>query len=110
MKLEDKIGMLISGDPGDCSYFGEFIQKNVHLYNIRHDYPLSPSSAATWTRNKLAYYLRRSPFHVNTIIGGYDDASKSAKLYFLDYLGSMADVPFAAHGYSAYFVLSIFDR
>lgn len=31
-------------------------------------------------------------------------------LYWIDYLGTIAEVPFAAHGYGSYFVLSLFDR
>ena len=33
-----------------------------------------------------------------------------SSLYFLDYLASSAKVPFAAHGYGSYFVLSLLDR
>ena len=110
LKLSDEIGMLISGEMGDCISFGEFIQKNIQLYKIRHGYAMSPHAAAHWTRSELAYYLRRSMFMVNMVIGGYDVAKKEAKLYFMDYLASLVEVPYAAHGYSAYFILSIFDR
>jgi 20S proteasome subunit beta 4 len=110
LKLGDEVGMLICGDLGDCISFGEFIQKNIQLYRIRHGYAMSPHAAANWTRSELAYYLRRSPFMVNSVIGGYDTDKKEAKLYFMDYLASLVEVPYAAHGYSAYFILSIFDR
>lgn len=110
MKLGDETGMMLCGEAGDCIYFGEFIQKNINLYKIRHGYSLSPHSTANWTRNQLARYLRRSPFMVNMIIGGYDTEKKESKLYFMDYLASLVEVPYAAHGYSSFFILSIFDR
>jgi 20S proteasome subunit beta 4 len=44
----------------------------------------------------------------NLLLGGYDE--EGAKLYYLDYLGSMHQMPFAIQGYASNFVLSIFDR
>jgi len=32
------------------------------------------------------------------------------KLYWLDYLGSCAELPYAAHGYAQYYCLSILDK
>jgi 20S proteasome alpha/beta subunit len=37
-------------------------------------------------------------------------AEKQPKLYWMDYLGTQSDVPFAAHGYGSYFALSLLDR
>ncbi|KAJ2963835.1 hypothetical protein NUW54_g14264 [Trametes sanguinea] len=37
-------------------------------------------------------------------------ASDTPHLYWIDYLGTMSEVPFAAHGYGAYFALSLLDR
>ena len=42
-------------------------------------------------------------------MAGYD-AKAGPSLYFMDYLSSMVKLPFAVHGYGAYFSLSIFDR
>jgi 20S proteasome subunit beta 4 len=47
---------------------------------------------------------------VNLLLGGYDISTKSPNLYWMDYLGTLAEVPFAAQGYGSYFVLSLFDR
>lgn len=43
------------------------------------------------------------------LIGG---ASKQEgpQLYWIDYLSALTKVPFAAHGYSAHFLLSLMDR
>ncbi|CAG8594748.1 14022_t:CDS:2 [Acaulospora colombiana] len=46
----------------------------------------------------------------SSCILGYDMAEKQPKLYWMDYLGTQSDVPFAAHGYGSYFALSLLDR
>lgn len=44
------------------------------------------------------------------LLGGYDPTSSTPELYWLDYLGTLSAVPYAAHGYGAYFSLSTMDR
>ncbi|EMD37159.1 20S proteasome subunit [Gelatoporia subvermispora B] len=115
---EDKIKVLsphllmaYSGEPGDTVQFAEFIERNIRLYHIRNPHPLRPQSAASWIRRSLADSIRsRRPYAVNLLVGGYDPAEHAPHLYWMDYLGTMAEVPFAAHGYGAYFALSLLDR
>ncbi len=96
---------------GDTIQFAEFVERNIRLYHIRNLYPLRPQSAVSWIRRSLADSLRsRSPYTVNLLVGGYDTAEKSPHLYWIDYLGTMASVPFAAHGYGSYFALGLLDR
>jgi 20S proteasome subunit beta 4 len=96
---------------GDTIQFAEYIERNIRLYHIRNLYPLRPQSAASWIRRSVAESLRsRSPYTVNLLIGGYDTADNLPQLYWVDYLGTMASVPFAAHGYGSYFALSLLDR
>jgi 20S proteasome alpha/beta subunit len=56
----------------------------------------------------------KSPYQVNLLIGGYDNAGHGEpggpRLFYMDYLASMVDVPFAIHGYGSFFALSIMDR
>jgi 20S proteasome subunit beta 4 len=47
---------------------------------------------------------------VNLILAGYDPNTQDSSLYFMDYLGTLADVQYTAHGYGSYFVLSTLDR
>ncbi|RPD78155.1 N-terminal nucleophile aminohydrolase [Lentinus tigrinus ALCF2SS1-7] len=115
---EDKIKVLsphllmaYSGEPGDTVQFAEYIERNIRLYQIRNTYALRPPSAASWIRRTLADSLRsRKPYAVNLLIGGYDTSTHQPHLYWVDYLGTMSEVPFAAHGYGAYFALSLLDR
>jgi 20S proteasome subunit beta 4 len=52
----------------------------------------------------------RNPYNVNLLVGGYDTTERCPHLYWLDYLGTLTEVPFAAHGYGSYFALSLLDR
>ncbi|GAA5857878.1 hypothetical protein JCM1840_000948 [Sporobolomyces johnsonii] len=103
--------MAYSGEPGDTLQFAEYVERNLRLYQIRNHLPLRPPSAASWVRTQLAQSLRsRKPYSVNLLLGGYDPTSSSPSLYWIDYLGTLGEVPYAAHGYGAYFALSTMDR
>ncbi|CAG8789786.1 7955_t:CDS:2, partial [Cetraspora pellucida] len=103
--------MLYSGESGDTVTFAEYIQRNVRLYGIRNGIELTPKAAATFTRKELATSLRsRHPYTVFLLIAGYDITTSKPHLYWIDYLGSSAEVPFAAHGYGSYYCMSILDR
>ena len=109
VRLGDQLGVVVCGEAGDTGYFSEYIQKNVALYRMRNGYPLSPAAAAHFTRLELAESIRsRSPQAVNLLMGGCEGGR--AHLYYLDYLGTMAEVPFAAHGYGSFFTLGTLDR
>ena len=96
---------------GDTVQFAEYVERNIRLYQIRNLYPLRPSAAASWIRRSLAESIRsRKPYSVNLLLGGYDTATHKPHLYWVDYLGTMTEVPFGAHGYGSYFALSLLDR
>ncbi|QRW25615.1 Adaptor complexes medium subunit family [Rhizoctonia solani] len=112
---------LVMAYSGDTVQFAEYVERNLRLYQMRYVHPLRPPSAASWIRRSLADSLRsRHPYSVNLLLGGVDlaeapvhapDGPKGRpSLYWIDYLGTLAEVPFAAHGYGSYFVLSLFDR
>lgn len=110
-KLNEHNVMLTGGELGDVVNFSEFIQRNVQLYEKQNGLELNPDATANFTRNQLAGSLRtRNSYAVNLLMAGYDTKSDKGSLYFLDYLGSMAQAPFAVHGHAAYFCLSIFDK
>ncbi|KAI8089376.1 nucleophile aminohydrolase [Halteromyces radiatus] len=110
-QLSPNTVLLYSGEPGDTVNFAEYIQRNIKLYSIRNGIELSPKSIATFTRREIADSLRsRHPYSVNMILGGYDTKTEKSELYWIDYLGAMASLPFAAQGYGAYFCTSLMDR
>ena len=47
---------------------------------------------------------------MNLLLGGVDPITDKPSLYWLDYLASLAPVPYAAHGYAQYYCLSILDK
>ncbi|KAN0089794.1 putative proteasome subunit beta type-2 [Hyaloscypha variabilis] len=103
--------MAFSGEAGDTIQFAEFIQANAQLYSMRNNIDLSPSAVANFVRGELASSLRsRKPYNVNLLLGGVDPITDKPSLYWLDYLASLAPLPYAAHGYAQYYCLSILDK
>ncbi len=67
-------------------------------------------STAQFIRTEMAIALRKAPYQTNVLIGGYDLIEKQAKLYWMDYLGTLQQVQKGAHGYAGYFVNSVLDN
>ena len=87
----------------------------MELVPYRNHTPLRPAPSAAWIRSTLATSIRsRSPYSVNLLLAGWDptagEGQSAASVYWIDYLGTLAKVPFAAHGYGAYFALATMDR
>ena len=94
---------------GDRDHFSEYIQKNLHFYELKNDRKLTTNATANFTRRELANALRsRKPYNVNILLGGVDNGVPS--LFYIDYLASSNKLNFGAHGYCSYFVLSLFDK
>lgn len=125
--FEDKITQLdshklvaCSGENGPRVNFIEYIKCNIQLNTIRqHGRKSSTPAAASFMRNSLASALRSrdGAYACNSLLAGFDlpasehdDIPAGAHLYYLDYLGTMQAVPFAAHGYGTTFVTAVLDR
>lgn len=110
--LDDTKLFAAAGVPGDVTKFVEHVQQDVRLYTLRSGIPMSTAAVAHYTRNELARFLRRSPFQCNVLLAGVDTPpnGENPSLYSIDYLGTLARLPFAAEGYAQYFVLSTLDR
>lgn len=91
--------------------FAEYIQANIQLYSMRNSNELTPYETASFVRSELARSLRsRNPYTVNLLLGGWDERTEKPHLYWIDYLASCANVPYAAHGYAQYYCLSTLDK
>jgi 20S proteasome subunit beta 4 len=102
------------------------VQRNVALNEFRTGLKASTKSAACYVRSELSTALRRNPYQVNMLIGGWDaagaggaaggagaagsgEAASGPSLYFIDYLGSSQKMDYACHGYASYFIFSTLD-
>lgn len=111
IKLTSHSAMACSGPNSDLTNYTEFISKNIALYELSNDgVKLSPHAQANFARNELAKAMRRGPFQVNVLLGGYDTKTKESALYTLDYMGTLHKVDYGCHGYSSYFCSATMDR
>lgn len=109
--LSSHSAMAVSGPNADMVNFTEYIAKNIKLYELANDgMKLSTHAQANFARRQLAQALRKGPYQVNCLIGGYDESTQSSSLYWMDYLASLQKTPFGAQGYASNFTLSIMDR
>lgn len=109
--------MGVAGPNCDLVSFTEYVAKNLALYEFNHDgMKLSTKAQANFCRSELAEALRKGPYQVNILLGGFDVAAAEttgggeASLWYMDYLASMQKVKFGAHGYAASFCLATMDR
>ena len=108
-----------SGEVADVVAYSDYIKRNMALDTMKHNgRPWSTPAAANFMRTTLAQALRgrNGAYQVNSLVCGYDnkmsahdDTEPRGYLYYMDYLGTMVDVPFGCHGYGATFVISILD-
>jgi 20S proteasome subunit beta 4 len=126
-----------AGENSDRVAFTEYIKSNLALHQYRTGLDLSTAGTAAWIRStviwpypcrcapvralhyilciswecsvQLATYLRKRPYQVNLLLGGYD-ADDGASLYYIDYMGTKQKTNFGAHGYCSNFILSVMDR
>ena len=94
--------LVASGDPGDCAFFSDYIQKNCKLYEMRTQKHLSTKQCAHFTRREIANNLRKRQSKTDICIAG-------TELYWIDYLGTIAKVNHCAHGYAQYFTSGLLD-
>ncbi|GBF93229.1 proteasome subunit beta type-2 [Raphidocelis subcapitata] len=99
----------VAGEAGDRVQFSDYVIANVKLYALRNATELSTKSVANYARGELANALRRSPYHCNLLVAGYDKGV-GASLYWLDYLATLHKVNTGGTGYGSYFTLSLFDK
>lgn len=108
--LDDHKVLACGGEPSSRTAFTEYISKNFALTTLKTGLELSNHAAAHFIRNELARAIRAKggAHNAQSILGGVDENGPA--MYYLDYLGSLAKVPFTAQGYCAYFSLSVMDK
>ncbi len=119
IQLDENKLLAASGEQADVVNYTEYIKRNMALDKMKHNgRPMSTPAAAHYMRSTLSSALRSrsGPYLVNTLVAGYDgkvsaydDSDPQSYLYYMDYLGTLAAVPFGCHGYGATFVVAILD-
>lgn len=111
VQLSSHSAMGVAGPNSDLVNFSEYISKNFALYQLSNDgIQLSTAAQANFCRNELATALRKGPYQVNILLGGYDKKTSSGSLYWMDYLAALTKLKYGAQGYASNFCLSIMDR
>ena len=105
--LDSHCLMALAGDIADRDHFGDFIKRNVEFYKFKSNgQKSSVRRSAQFVRTELAKSIRKSMKQVSPLVVGFDER-KGAQVYWLDYLGTMAETDYAVHGYAAYFLSSV---
>ena len=101
----------LRGDPSDCDYLRGQLEQvcNEHALNF-NGRPLTCKAVASYCRHLIAKQLRKSPLSVEVLIAGWDDVADVPVLYWLDEVGALQKVPYAAHGKEFPFIFSVLDR
>lgn len=99
------------GDNVDC----EIIYDELLALNRNHEMDFngrshSSSDIANICRSIIARHLRESPLEVDIIVAGWHCHSNRPKVYWLDRIGSLKEVPYAAHGQDQTLILSLLDQ
>lgn len=110
--LASNLAMGIMGEPGDTDQFSRFVQCNFELEKFRDDgWEVSLLRAYHWITWQLAQDVRsNSPYAVFPILGGYDHQEKRGRIFWMDYMGTGAEVTYGAHGYGESFAVGFLDR
>ncbi|AWU73653.1 hypothetical protein CAS74_001458 [Pichia kudriavzevii] len=99
-----------TGESGDTTQFAEYIKGNVQLFGLREGYDMEPQEIASFIRHELATSLRsRKPYQVNLIHAGTTSKGEGF-LSMIDYIGTRCDLPYVAHGYAAFYTMSLLDH
>lgn len=110
LDLNEHNVMAFTGESGDTTQFAEYIKGNVQLFGLREGYEMQSAEIASFVRHTLATSLRsRKPYQVQTLVAGVQSSGEGF-LSMIDYLGTRCDLPYAAHGYAAFYTMSLLDR
>lgn len=96
------------GEVSDRKSFAKLVNGELDYYYYKQNSRLNTDEVANYTRNLCAEAIRKKPYQANSIIAGVDQ--DGAKLYWLDYLGTLQKVTKAAHGYGGNFLYGIMDN
>lgn len=110
LDLNEHNTIAFTGESGDTTQFAEYIKGNVQLFGLREGYDMESTEIASFIRHELATSIRsRKPYQVQLLVAGVKDSGEGF-LSMIDYIGTRCDLPYAAHGYAAFYTMSLLDH
>lgn len=101
------------GETGEADRLKERLIAESSLATLRMGRPWTTHQTASFARSIVANSLRsRSPYGTQLLIAGVDrseEAGAAPNLYWMDNLAALHKLPFAVHGYGAYFTYGLLD-
>ncbi len=94
-KIDDHLGMTISGGVADTQRTVDILKVNAQLYKLNIGRPIPVSSAARLIAN-LLFSSRYAPLIAQVLIGGVDDSG--SHVFSLDPFGSLTEEKYVATG------------
>ena len=61
-----------AGEVADRTQFTKYIERNLALQEFRTGHELGVEATAQYMRTELATALRKGPYQVNLLVGGFD--------------------------------------
>lgn len=108
LKIDDRIAMTISGLVADAQLLVEEARFIAKTYRFEHGRPISTETLSKYLSLILSYFLRRAPFIVQLLIGGFDH--DGPKLYYLDLYGSISNEKYMATGSGSPVALGVLEE
>ena len=84
--------------------------QTTHVSEAEKPSSTNPSEPAATTEGTSAAPTSSSADETGKPVEDLSSSKPIPKLYWLDYLATMASVPYAAHGYAQYYCLSTLDK
>lgn len=110
LDLNEHNTIAFTGESGDTTQFAEYIKGNVQLFGLREGYDMESPEIASFIRHELATSIRsRKPYQVQLLVAGVHNDGEGF-LSMIDYIGTRCDLPYAAHGYAAFYTMSLLDH
>jgi 20S proteasome subunit beta 4 len=112
-KFGDTLTVGINGRGNDSEVIFSKLEEMNLRNQVVYDRSLLPLEAAEICRKTIAdvsFSGSGTMLHVGILVGGWDPVQHSMRLFWIDYLGSLKEVEYGAHGYEQDIIFSILDH
>eukprot|EP01041_Mallomonas_annulata_P009205 gene9205-19088_t len=111
IQIGDKVVVAVNGDSSDCEHLLGILMDENREYFLTLGRNLPCKLLANFCRRLISEKIRSpSRLKANFLFGGWDDEMNSPVLIWVDSVGAVQEVQYAAHGVEFSSILSILDR